>query len=66
MPLWGHVENILGRTKRGFTIDELEKKILASGYKTNSNNFKNVVYQCLYHSEDVSLNGETGRYVLKS
>jgi len=65
-PLWGHVEDILGRTKRGFTVDELEQKIRASGYKTKSKNFKNVIYQCLYHSEDVSHDSATGRYVLKS
>ena len=65
-PLWGYVEDILGRSKRGVTIEELEKKVLASGYKTNSNNFRNVIYQCLYHSEQVTHDSSTGRYVLES
>lgn len=65
-PLWGYVEDILGRSKRGVTIEELEKKVLASGYKTNSNNFRNVIYQCLYHAEEVSHDSSTGRYILKS
>lgn len=65
-PLWGYVEDILGRSKRGLTIDELEQKILASGYKTNSSNFRNVIYQCLYHAEQVSHDSTTGRYILKS
>ncbi len=65
-PLWGYVEDILGRTKKGFTIEELEKRVLASGYKTKSNNFRNVIYQCLYHAEQVSHDSETGRYVLDS
>ncbi|MCA9073755.1 MAG: hypothetical protein KDA93_01890 [Planctomycetaceae bacterium] len=64
-PLWGYVEDILGRSKRGVTIEELEKKVLASGYKTNSNNFRNVIYQCLYHAEQVSHDSSTGRYVLE-
>ncbi len=65
-PLWGYVEEILGRSKRGFTIEELEQKVLDSGYKTKSNNFRNVIYQCLYHAEQVTHDSSTGRYVLES
>ncbi|MCA9111870.1 MAG: hypothetical protein R3B91_22920 [Planctomycetaceae bacterium] len=65
-PLWGYVSDILGRTKKGLTIEELEEKILSSGYKTNSSNFRNVIYQCLYHAEQVSHDSSTGRYVMKS
>ncbi len=65
-PLWGYVEDILGRTKKGLTIEELEQKVLASGYMTKSNNFRNVIYQCLYHAEEVTHDSSTGRYVIKS
>ena len=65
-PLWGYVEDLLGRSKRGMTIEELEKKILASGYNTKSNNFRNVIYQCLYHAEQVTHDSSTGRYIINS
>ncbi len=65
-PLKAYVLDILGRSKKGLTLDEVHTKVLASGYKTKSDNFKNVVYQCLYHAKDISQDSETGRYQLKS
>ena len=65
-PLAAYVREILGRTKKGLTIDEVHAKVLDSGYKTKSENFKNVIYQCLYHAEDITQDADTGRYQLKT
>ncbi len=65
-PLTAYVEEILGRTKKGFTVDEVMQKVLDSGYKTKSKNFRNVVYQCLYHAENIVQDEKTGRYQLTS
>ncbi len=66
MPLSGYVEDILGRTKKGFTVDEVVQKVLEAGYKTKSKSFRNVVYQCLYHAENIVQDEKTGRYQLTS
>jgi len=66
MPLSGYVEEVLGRTKKGFTVDEVEQKVLEAGYKTNSKNFRNVVYQCLYHAENIVQDEKSGRHQLMS
>jgi hypothetical protein len=42
------VVEILKKNKSGFSLDQLKNKILASGYKSHSAHFKNVIYQCLY------------------
>ncbi len=47
-PLNGVVLGILKDNKNGFTISELQKEVLATGYKSSSANFKSVLYQCLY------------------
>jgi len=65
-PLSGYIEEILGRTKKGFTVDEVEQKVLEAGYKTKSKNFRNVVYQCLYHAENIAQDEKTGRHLLNS
>ena len=61
-PLLDYVTDILGRNKSGLTLAELEKKVLAAGYKTNSGNFSNVIYQGIYHCDDVIHDPEVGRY----
>jgi hypothetical protein len=63
--LRAHVVDLLSRNKKGLTIAELDERIHASGYKSKSRNFRNVLYQCLYNSEDVGQDKETGKYVLK-
>lgn len=60
------VTEILGRSKKGFPLGKLHDKVLESGYKTNSNNFKNVLYQCLYNSDDIQHDNKTGNYYLKN
>lgn len=60
-----HVLELLSEYKKGLKLSELHEKILARGYKSGSTNFKNVLYQCLYHSPKVVLNQETHRYGLK-
>ena len=46
-----YVEEVLAANKKGLTIGEIQEAVLASGYTTNSSNFKNTLYQCLYHNE---------------
>ncbi len=46
-----YVEEVLGATKKGLTIGEIQDAVLKNGYTTNSANFKNTLYQCLYHNE---------------
>lgn len=64
--LRAYVLEILGRSKKGLTIAELDDRVQATGYKSKSRNFRNVLYQCLYNSEEIGQDKETGRYVLKS
>lgn len=46
-----YVEEVLAANKKGLTIGEIQEAVLSSGYTTNSANFKNTLYQCLYHNE---------------
>ncbi len=46
-----YVEEVLAASKKGLTIGEIQEAVLKSGYTTNSANFKNTLYQCLYHNE---------------
>lgn len=62
MSLHDTIVDILGRYKRGLPLAELVEKVLESGYKTNSGNFRNVAYQCLYNATDIQHDAETGRY----
>ena len=59
------VNDLLTKNKKGFTLDELSKKVLSTGYKTSSSNFKNVLYQCLYNSDVIGHDSRTGTYRLK-
>ncbi len=61
-----YVLEILGRTKRGMRLSELAAKVLAAGYRTESSNFRNVLYQCLYNTKDVYHDEESGTYRLRS
>jgi hypothetical protein len=58
------VTEILTQNKKGCGLDELSKKVLETGYKTSSTNFKNTLYQCLYNHERIQLDKSTGLYRL--
>ena len=56
--------DILAKTKKGCTLADLEVKVPEAGYKSSSKNFSNMIYQCLYNSEGISKDPETGCYHL--
>ena len=56
------VTEVLSRNKSGIALDPLSKRILATGYKSNSGNFKNVLYQCLYNHDEFLHDKKTGFY----
>jgi hypothetical protein len=58
------VTELLGKNKQGLTLHDLAEKVLATGYKTTSTNFKNTLYQTLYHHDGIRLDKETGLYSL--
>ncbi len=60
------VTEVLSRNKKGFALDPLSKRVLATGYKSNSGNFKNVLYQCLYNHEEFVHDEKTGLYRVNS
>ena len=57
---------ILGKSKRGMSLADLSEKVLAAGYRTESHNFRNVLYQCVYNSKDVYHDEKTGTYRLRA
>ena len=65
-PLAKVVTDVLSRSKTGLPLAKLSEKVLATGYKSGSSNFKNVLYQCLYNSPQVVHEAETGNYKLKN
>ena len=57
---------VLGQNKKGLTLPDLSKKVLDTGYKTNSAKFDNTVYQCLYNNQNKIMHDpETRAYRLK-
>ena len=62
--LRAHVFDILSENKKGLTLKDLADEILKAGYKTNSTNFKNVLYQCVYNSDRVTHDAKSGMYKL--
>ncbi len=60
------VQELLAKSKKGYTLAELTERVFASGYKSDSTNFRNVLYQCLYNLKDAFHDAETGTYRLKS
>ena len=57
---------VLGQNKKGLTLADLSKKVLDTGYKTNSAKFENTVYQCLYNNQNKIMHDpETRAYRLK-
>ena len=63
-PLSAFVIDILSKNKKGLTLKGLSEEVLASGYKTNSTNFRNVLYQCLYNSKRVRHDDQSQTYKL--
>lgn len=59
------VTELLTENPKGLGLDDLSKKVLATGYKTTSTNFKNTLYQCLYNHERIVLDKKNGLYQLK-
>jgi hypothetical protein len=57
------VEDVLQQQPDGMSLNELTQAVLDAGYKTNATNFRNVVYQHIYHSRDV-MSPARGRYAL--
>jgi hypothetical protein len=65
-PLYEVVLAVLGSNKKGLTLADLSKKVLDTGYKTNSSKFDNTVYQCLYNNQNKIMHDpETRLYRLK-
>ena len=56
------VFDVLKEHPKGLKISEIAQKVLDSGYKTNSANFNNVLYQCLYGTKEIQHNVETQLY----
>lgn len=59
-----HVQEALRKSKKGLTLNELSEAVKAAGYVSNSHNFKNVLYQSVYNSTNVSRDDSSGRYAL--
>ncbi len=58
------ISELLGKSKKGLTLEELTSKIVEAGYKSNSSNFSNMIYQNIYNSEGIVKDPETGCYSL--
>lgn len=65
MSLRSHVLELLGKSKKGYSMADLTAKIMEAGYKSSSRNFRNVLYQCLYNTEGVTFDQVSGCYKLK-
>jgi len=59
------VLGILGKNKKGFTLSDLADKVIETGYKSGSKNFRNVLYQCLYNTEAIVHDEASGCYRLQ-
>jgi hypothetical protein len=59
------VLDLLKKSKKGYTLADLSRTILDSGYKTASTNFRNVLYQCLYNTSGIYHDDATGTYRYK-
>jgi hypothetical protein len=64
LPLREVVRGILQQHKAGLTLKELADEVLATGYQSSSNNFKNVLYQSIHNAKLVKLDKKTHKYRL--
>lgn len=62
--LHAYVKETLGKNRAGLSLEDLANSVLGAGYKTNSSNFKNVLYQCVYNSKEVKHDDKSGTYKL--
>ena len=61
--------SVLSDVPEGLPLKELEQAVLDRGYKTNSKNFRNVLYQAVYklgRAGRVKRDTDSGRYKLVS
>ncbi len=58
------ISEILSKSKKGLTLEELVPKVVEAGYKSSSANFSNMIYQNIYNSEGIAKDAETGCYTL--
>ena len=58
------ISEILSKSKKGLTLEELVPKVVEAGYKSSSSNFSNMIYQNIYTSEGIAKDAETGCYTL--
>lgn len=59
------VVDTLKKNKGGLTLEQLASKVVASGYKSHSDDFKNVVYQCCYNNrKNIQRDAKSGLYKL--
>ena len=65
MSLRAHVLELLGKSKKGYSMADMMTKIVENGYKSTSRNFRNVLYQCLYNTESIVHDDATGCYRLE-
>ena len=61
-PLHQVVTEILSQSKTRYPLAKLSKKVLATGYKSNSSNSTNVLYQALYNHSKIVHDAKTGNY----
>lgn len=64
-PLKDYVREALKNSKKGLSLQEVMDAVKKAGYKSKSKNFKNVLYQCLYHTEEFVLDSKKGTYTVK-
>ncbi len=64
-PLRTVVLEVLKKNKKGLVLSELTTKVIEAGYKSQSANFQNVIYQCLYYTPEIEQDASTKRYSLK-
>jgi len=60
-----YVLDILARYKKGLSLTELSEKVVEAGYRSNAQNFRNVLYQCVYNTKGIYHDESTGTYRLK-
>lgn len=59
------VLEVLAKNKKGLSLQDLAAEVKATGYKSHSRNFKNVVYQCLYNTDTIVHDNSTGLYRIR-
>lgn len=63
-PLLEVICEVLAKNKKGLALSELTEAVLKTGYQSDSNNFKNIVYQSVYKSDLIAKDEKNKRYTL--